>query len=222
MTTDKGLLTPQNCAVLLIDYQPQMIFGVANIDRQTMLNNVLMLAKAAKLFRVPVILTSVETKGFSGNTWPALLDVFPEHEPIERTTMNCWENADVLDAVKTTGRKNLVMAALWTEACLTFPAMQAMADGYGVFAVEDACGGTSVMAHDAAMRRIERAGAVPATAIQVMLELQRDWARKETYDGVISIVKDLAGAYGQGVEYAYTMVHGAPASRQKPAIPRAA
>jgi nicotinamidase-related amidase len=214
MNTDKGLLTPQNCAVMLIDYQPQMIFGVANIDRQTMLNNVLVLAKAAKLFRVPVILTSVETKGFSGNTWPTLLDLFPEQTPIERTTMNAWENAGVLAAVKATGRKNLVMAALWTEACLTFPAMQAMADGYGVFAVEDACGGTSVMAHEAAMRRVERAGAVPVTAMQVLLELQRDWARKDTYDGVISIVKELGGAYGQGVEYAYTMVHGAPASRQ--------
>ena len=222
MTTDKGLLTPQNCAVALIDFQPQMIFGVASIERQTLLNNVLVLAKAAKAFGVPVILTAVETKGFSGNTWPALLDLFPEHTPIERTTMNSWEDKNFVAAVKKTGRQNLVIAALWTEACLTYPALQAMTDGYGVFAVEDACGGTTPVAHDAAMRRIERAGAVPVTALQVLLELQRDWARKEHYDEVLAIVKEHSGAYGQGVEYAYTMVHGAPASRRKPVLSQAA
>jgi nicotinamidase-related amidase len=212
---NKGLLTPQNCAVVLIDYQPQMIFGVANVDRQTMLNNVLVLAKAAKTFKVPVVLTAVETKGFSGNTWPVLLDLFPELEPVERSSMNSWDDKYFVEAVKRTGRKNLVMAALWTEACLTFPALDALNDGYSVFAVEDASGGTSRSAHEAAMRRIEQAGAVPVTALQVLLELQRDWARKEHYDEVISIVKEHSGAYGQGVEYAYTMVHGAPASRQK-------
>jgi nicotinamidase-related amidase len=220
--TDKGLLTPQNCAVILIDFQPQMIFGVANVDRQTMLNNALILAKAAKTFGVPVILTAVETKGFSGNTWPALLDLFPEHTPIERTSMNSWEDKNFVAAVKKTGRKNLVIAALWTEACLTYPALHAIADGYSVYAVEDACGGTSMAAHDAAMRRIEQAGAVPMTAIQVLLEFQRDWARKEHYDEVLAIVKEHAGAYGQGVEYAYTMVHGAPPSRQHPALSQAA
>jgi len=212
---NKGLLTPQNCAVIFIDYQPQMIFGVANTDRQTMLNNTLVLAKAAKTFGVPVILTSVETKGFSGSTWPALLDLFPEQEPIERSSMNSWDSKNFVAEVKKTGRKNLVIAALWTEACLTFPALDALNEGYSVFAVEDACGGTSVAAHEAAMRRIEQAGAVPVTALQVLLELQRDWARKEHYDEVLAIVKQHSGAYGQGVEYAYTMVHGAPASRQK-------
>ena len=212
---NKGLLTPQNCAVIFIDYQPQMIFGVANTDRQTMLNNTLVLAKAAKTFNVPVVLTSVETKGFSGNTWPALLDVFPELEPIERSSMNSWDSRDFVAAVKRTGRKNLVIAALWTEACLTFPALDALNDGYNVFAVDDACGGTSVAAHEAAMRRIEQAGAVPVTALQVLLELQRDWARKEHYDEVLAIVKEHSGAYGQGVEYAYTMVHGTPPSRAK-------
>ena len=210
---NKGLLTPQNCAVILIDFQPQMIFGVANIERQTMLNNVLVLAKAAKTFNVPVVLTAVETKGFSGNTWPALLDLFPELEPVERSSMNSWDSKNFVAAVKKTGRKNLVMAALWTEACLTFPALDALAEGYNVFAVEDACGGTSRAAHDAAMRRIEQAGAVPVTALQVLLELQRDWARKEHYDEVLAIVKEHSGAYGQGVEYAYTMVHGLPATK---------
>jgi len=212
---NKGLLTPQNCAVILIDYQPQMIFGVANIDRQTMLNNVLVLAKAAKTFKVPVVLTAVETKGFSGNTWPALLDLFPELEPVERSSMNSWDDKYFVEAVKRTGRKNLVMSALWTEACLAFPALDALNEGYSVFAVEDSSGGTSRAAHEAAMRRIEQAGAVPVTALQVLLELQRDWARKEHYDEVLAIVKEHSGAYGQGVEYAYTMVHGAPASRQQ-------
>ena len=212
---NKGLLTPQNCVVIFIDYQPQMIFGVANIDRQTMLNNVLVLAKGAKAFNVPVVLTAVETKGFSGNTWPALLDLFPELEPIERSSMNSWDSKNFVAAVKQTGRKNLVMAALWTEACLTFPALDALNEGFNVFAVEDACGGTSRAAHDAAMRRIEQAGAVPVTALQVLLELQRDWAHREHYDEVLSIVKEHSGAYGQGVEYAYTMVHGAPPSRAK-------
>ena len=116
-------------------------------------------------------------------------------------------------AVAATGRKKLIMAALWTEVCLTFPALEALQAGYEVYAVEDASGGTSVAAHNAAMRRIEQAGVVPVTALQVLLESQRDWARKDTYNAVIEVVKEHCGAYGQGVEYAYTMVHGAPASR---------
>lgn len=127
--------------------------------------------------------------------------------------MNSWENAKFVKAVAATGRKKLVMAALWTEVCLAFPALEALKAGYEVYAVEDASGGTSETAHNAAMRRIEQAGVVPVTSLQVLLEYQRDWARKETYDQVIATVKEHCGAYGQGVEYAYTMVHGAPASR---------
>jgi len=207
------LLDSQNSAVIFIDFQPQMVFGVANIDRQTLYNNVLLLAKAAKTFKVPTILTTVETKGFSGNMWPQLLDIFPGQQPIERSSMNSWEDKKFVAAVKATGRKKLVMAALWTEVCLTFPALEAIKAGFEVYAVEDASGGTTVTAHNAAMRRIEQAGAVPMTALQVLLEYQRDWAHKESYDAVMEIVKEHCGAYGQGVEYAYTMVHGAPASR---------
>jgi nicotinamidase-related amidase len=154
--------------------------------------------------------------------WPQLLDLFPDQTPVERSSMNSWDDKKFVAAVTKTGRKNLVIAALWTEACLTFPALQAMAEGYSVYAVEDACGGTSVVAHNAAMRRLEQAGAVPVTAMQVLLEFQRDWARKEHYDEVMSIVKEHGGAYGQGVEYAYTMVHGAPASRQPLRVPQTA
>jgi nicotinamidase-related amidase len=208
-----GLLTPQNCTVIFIDHQPQMTFGVANIDRQTLLNNTLLLAKSAKVFKVPTILTTVETASFSGNMWPQLLDVFPDQKPIERTSMNSWEDKAFVAAVEKTGRKKLVMAALWTEVCLAFPAIQALEAGYEVYGVEDASGGTSVVAHEAAMRRIEQAGAVPVTAVQVLLEFQRDWARKDTYNDVMAIVKEHCGAYGQGVEYAYTMVHKQAASR---------
>jgi nicotinamidase-related amidase len=208
------LLDPKNSAVVFIDFQPQMTFGVASIDRQTLLNNVLLLAKAAKIFKVPPILTTVETKGFSGNMWPQLLDLFPKQEPVERSSMNSWEDGKFVAAVKATRRKKLVMAALWTEVCLAFPALEAIRAGYEVYAVEDASGGTSVTAHNAAMRRVEQAGAVPMTALQVLLEYQRDWARKETYNAVIEAVKEHCGAYGQGVEYAYTMVHGAPPGRR--------
>ncbi len=207
------LLNPENSALILIDFQPQMTFGVANIDRQTLFNNVMLLAKAAKIFNVPTILTTVETKSFSGNMWPQILDIFPKQEPVERSSMNSWEDAKFVDAVAATGRKKLIMAALWTEVCLAFPALEAIKAGYEVYAVEDASGGTSLTAHNAAMRRIEQAGAVPVTSLQVLLEYQRDWAHKDTYNDVIETVKEHCGAYGQGVEYAYTMVHGAPASR---------
>jgi nicotinamidase-related amidase len=127
--------------------------------------------------------------------------------------MNSWEDEKFVAAVQATGKKKLVMAALWTEVCLAFPALEAIKAGYEVYAVEDASGGTSAVAHNAAMRRVEQAGAVPVTSLQVLLEYQRDWAHKETYNEVIEVVKEYCGAYGQGVEYAYTMVHGAPASR---------
>jgi len=214
-STDKGLLTPENGAVIFIDHQPQMFFGVASMDRQDLLNNVLVLAKAARIFGLPVILTAVESKGFSGNITPQLLDVFPDQTPIERSSMNAWDSKDFVAAVKKTGRKNLIIAALWSEVCLAMPALQALTDGYAVYAVEDACGGTSLVAHNAAIRRIEQAGAVSVTALQVLLEFQRDWARKEHYEEVLAVVREHCGAYGQGIEYAATMIHQAPASRRR-------
>ena len=214
-STDKGLLTPENGAGIFIDHQPQMFFGVASMDRQDVLNNVLVLAKAAKIFGLPVILTAVESKGFSGNITPQLLDVFPDQTPIERSSMNAWDSKDFVAAVKKTGRKNLIIAALWSEVCLAMPALQALTDGYAVYAVEDACGGTSLVAHHAAIRRIEQAGAVSVTALQVLLEFQRDWARKEHYEEVLAVVREHCGAYGQGIEYAATMIHQAPASRRR-------
>lgn len=207
------LLTPQNSTVIFIDHQPQMAFGVTSIDRQLLKNNTVALAKSARAFGVPTILTSVETESFSGYIWPELLAVFPGVKPIERTSMNSWEDAKFVEAVKKTGRKKLVIAALWTEVCLLFPALQALAEGYEVYAVVDASGGTSQVAHDAAVQRMVQAGVIPVTWQQVMLEYQRDWARKDTYDAVINIVKEHSGAYGMGVEYAYTMVHKQPPTK---------
>lgn len=210
------LLTPENCTLILIDHQPQMTFGVSNIDRQLLKNNVVGLAKAAKLFKIPTILTSVETEGFSGYIWPELLDVFPGQKIYERTSMNTWDSAEVKAEVKRIGRKKLVIAALWTEVCLNFPALEAMAEGYEVYFVEDASGGTSVSAHNFSVQRLIQAGAVPVTWQQFLLEMQRDWARKETYDGTIGIVQEHSGAYAVGVEYAKTMVHKMPQSRKVP------
>ncbi len=209
----RELLTPQNSALIFIDHQPQMAFGVTSIDRQLLKNNVTALAKAGKLFKIPTILTSVETQSFSGYIWPELLSVFPGQTPIERSSMNSWDDKKFVEAVKKTGRKKLVIAALWTEVCLVFPALEALEAGYEVYFVTDASGGTSKEAHDMAVQRMIQAGAVPVTWQQVLLEWQRDWARKETYDGVINIVKEHSGGYGMGVEYAYTMVHKQPPSK---------
>ena len=192
-----------------------MSFGVANIDRQTLKNNTVALAKAGKIFNVPVIYTSVETKSFSGYIWPELLAVHPDVKPIERTSMNSWDDQKVRDALKANGKKKVVVAGLWTEVCNNSFALCAMLEGdYEIYMVADASGGTSKEAHDFAMQRMIQAGVIPVTWQQVMLEWQRDWAHKETYTAVMDIVREHSGAYGMGVDYAYTMVHKAP-SRQK-------
>jgi len=207
------LLTPENCTLIFIDHQPQMLFGVANIERQVLINNVVGLAKAAKTFNIPTILTTVETESFSGFMWPQLLRVFPDQKPIERSSMNSWDDPKFVAEVERIGRKKLVIAALWTEVCLAFPAIDTLRAGYEVYAVVDASGGMSKEIHDTAVLRLVQAGVVPVTWVQVMLEWQRDWARKQTYDAVIDIVKEHCGAYGSGVEYAYTMVHKLPPSK---------
>ena len=206
----RELLNPTNSALILIDHQPQMAFGVQSIDRQQLKNNTVALAKSAKIFNVPTIYTSVETESFSGYIWPELLAVHPENKPIERSSMNSWEDEAFVAAVKATGRKKLVMAALWTEVCLAFPTLEAIEAGYEVYIVTDASGGTSQEAHDMAVQRMIQAGAIPVTWQQVLLEYQRDWSKKDTYDAVIGLVQEHSGAYGMGVDYAYTMVHKAP------------
>lgn len=216
MTSSKlEVLTPANCQIIFIDHQPQMAFGVQSIDRQVLKNNTVALAKAAKVFNIPTIITTVETESFSGNTYPELLDVFPGQDILERTSMNSWDDQKVRDALKANGKKKVVVAGLWTEVCNNSFALCAMLEGdYEIYMVADSSGGTSKEAHDYAMQRMIQAGVIPVTWQQVMLEWQRDWARKETYTAVMDIVREHSGAYGMGVDYAYTMVHKAP-SRQK-------
>ncbi|TXU89391.1 hydrolase [Enterobacter roggenkampii] len=216
MTSSKlEVLTPANCQIIFIDHQPQMAFGVQSIDRQVLKNNTVALAKAAKVFNIPTIITTVETESFSGNTYPELLDVFPGQDILERTSMNSWDDQKVRDALKANGKKKVVVAGLWTEVCNNSFALCAMLEGdYEIYMVADASGGTSKEAHDYAMQRMIQAGVIPVTWQQGMLEWQRDWARKETYTAVMDIVREHSGAYGMGVDYAYTMVHKAP-SRQK-------
>jgi len=209
-TSKLEILTPDNCQLIFIDQQPQMAFGVQSIDRQTLKNNVVGLAKAATIFNIPTTITTVETQGFSGNTYPELLDVFPNAPLLERTSMNSWDDQKVRDALAKNGQKKVIVSGLWTEVCNCTFALSAMNDGdYEIYMVGDASGGTSIDAHNYAMDRMVQAGVVPMTWQQVLLEWQRDWARKETYDAVIALVQEHSGAYGMGVDYAYTMVHKA-------------
>jgi nicotinamidase-related amidase len=188
-----------------------MAFGVQSIDRQVLKNNTVALAKAAKVFNIPTIITSVETMSFSGPTYPELLDVFPGKEILERTSMNSWDDQKVRDALARNGKKKVVVSGLWTEVCNCSFALCAMQEGgYEIYMVADASGGTSTEAHDCAMQRMVQAGVVPVVWQQVLLEWQRDWARRDTYDAVMAIVREHSGAYGMGVDYAYTMVHQAP------------
>jgi nicotinamidase-related amidase len=209
MTTPKlEVLTPENSQLLFIDQQPQMAFGVQSIDRQLLKNNVVALAKSAKVFSIPTTITTVETESFSGHTYPELLAVFPDHPLLERTSMNSWDDQKVRDALAKNGRKKVVVSGLWTEVCNCTFALCAIHDAdYEIYMVADASGGTTKEAHDYAMQRMIQAGVVPVTWQQVLLEWQRDWARRDTYDAVMAIVKEHSGAYGMGVDYAYTMVH---------------
>ncbi|HEY0962147.1 MAG TPA: hydrolase [Pseudomonadales bacterium] len=205
------LLTPANCQLIFIDHQPQMAFGVQSIDRQTLKNNTVALAKAARIFNIPTTLTTVETESFSGHTYPELLAVFPDLPLLERTSMNSWDDQKVRDALKKNDRRKVVVSGLWTEVCNNSFAFSAMLEGgYEIYMVADASGGTTKEAHDYAMQRMVQAGVIPVTWQQVLLEWQRDWARKDSYNAVIALVQEHSGAYGMGVDYAYTMVHKAP------------
>jgi len=202
----KALLDPAQCAVIIIDHQPQMYFGVESTTRRGIENNISGLAKAAQLFGVPCILTTVEAQSFSGPMVSKVQSAYPQMVPIDRTAINCWEDANLKKAVEGTKRKRVILAGLWTEACVTFPALCMLEDGYEVFVAADACGGASQTAHDMAILRMVHAHVTPMTWMQIMLEWQRDWNNKDTYEGVMSIVKEHGGAYGLGVEYSESML----------------
>jgi nicotinamidase-related amidase len=160
----------------------------------------------------------VETEGFSGYVWPQLLDVFPGQQVVERTSMNSWDDAGFRKAIEATGRKNILMTGLWTEVCVTWPTIEMLGAGYNMYVVEDCCGATSAAAQEAALSRMVQAGAVRLTTIAALLEWQRDWKDHTHYDALMGLLKGQAGAYGVGVEYAYTMVHKAPQSAIKPQV----
>lgn len=212
--SEKGLLTPENCLVAFIDLQPRMLASVANFDREAVLENNLLLAKAARLFGVPVLLTCVDTPAAPAAMIEALHDVFPGQAPLVRTSMNSWDDAAFVDATVTTGRGKLLLAGLWTETCVTLPAIQALEDGYEVYVVEDCCGDISALAHDNAMQRMIQAGARPVTALSVMLEWQRDWALLDTSATVLDIARRHGGARGATLEPA-----PAPQPAPQPVVP---
>ena len=183
------MLTPQNSAIALIDYQPAMYQGVQSHDRIVPFNNVQILAKAAKLFGIPTVISTVAKDSFSGPFMPEVLELFPEHDVIDRTSMNSWLNANFRKAVAATGRKKFVIAGLWTEACVMFPTLDMLNEGFEIYIPADACGDVSLEAHERSMQRMIQAGAVPITSLQYVFELQQDWARSETYEGVMDILR---------------------------------
>jgi nicotinamidase-related amidase len=206
-----ALLTPDNCVLILIDHQPFQFAGLRSHDTQTIINNVVGLAKSAKVFGVPTLLTTVvEERG--GYLIKPLQDLFPEQKPIDRTYINAWEDERVVDWVKKTGKKKIVMAALWTEICLAMPAIQAIGEGYDVYVVTDASGGVSVEAHEMAIHRMIMAGVVPITWMVLSAELQRDWARTATVPVYAEMLVEHSGVVGTSFKWEQQLLATAPAT----------
>ncbi len=202
----KSLLDADDHALILIDHEGQMAFAVQSIDIQTLRNNTGLVAGSSKLFNVSTIVTTVAEKSFSGPIFPEIKEYYGnESTYIDRTTMNAWEDKRIVEAVKKTGKKRIVIAGLWTEICVTLPALSALEDGYEVYVITDASGGVSKEAHDMAVARMIQAGVVPMTSMQYLLELHRDWARVGKYADVAKLAKKYGGAYGLGMDYISTM-----------------
>jgi nicotinamidase-related amidase len=205
--TATSLLTPQDCAVLIVDAQAGLAFATGSADRQVVRGNLVALAQTAKAFDVPVVVSTSATKVYSGPLMPPLRAVLPDVVPIERRNMNLWEDEAARAAVVATGRRTLIVAGLLTEACVSFPVLSALAEGYAVRVVTDGCGGLTPASHEAAIQRMVQAGAVPTSWLQLLLELQRDWTRHDTYEAARGIVVDHGGGYGIGLDYARDMIH---------------
>ena len=213
--SEKGLLTPENCVVAFIDLQPRMLAGVVNFDRRAVLNNNLMLAKAACLFGIPALLSCLDTPRDPADLAAPLQALFPIQPWLMRSSMNSWDDPPFVDAVVGTGRGKLILAGLWTETSVALPAIQAIEDGYDVYVAEDCCGDISALAHENAMQRMIQAGARPVTAMSVMLEWQRDWALLDTSEAVRAIARAHSGVHGTAVDYA----HAAPPKAPQPVFP---
>lgn len=199
------LLTPKNSAFIIIDYQPVQVNSIASMDRQLMVNNIVGCSKAAIAYGLPIIHSTVNVKtGLNKPPIPQIRNALKGVPTIDRTTINSWEDVEFRKAVEATGRKKLIMTALWTEACLTFPAIDALAEGYEVYVVVDAVGGTSVTAHDSALRRIEQAGGKMISVPQLFCELQRDWLRKETVPAFMNLFIETGGTAGLQFSYDQT------------------
>lgn len=210
------MLTPKNSAIALIDYQPAMYQGVQSHDRNVTFHNVQILAKAAKLFGIPTVISTVAKDSFSGPFMPEVTALFPDMTIIDRTSINSWLDPNFRKAVQATGRKKIVVAGLWTEACVMFPSLDMLKEGFEVYVPADACGDVSPEAHERAMDRLAQAGAVPITSLQYVFELQQDWARGETYNGVMEILK-AHSPYGIQVRFSKWAL-GEHASEGGPAV----
>lgn len=201
----RTLLDPANHTLIMIDHQSQMSFATKSIDAVSLRNNVALVAKAAREFKVPTILTTVAEKSFSGPIFDEIRSVFPDHNVIDRTTMNTWEDERIAVEVNKFGKDKIVFAGLWTSVCIVGPVLSALDQGFEVYVIADACGDVSDEAHERAMERMIQLGARPMTSLQYLLELQRDWARGETYDETVQTSIAHGGAYGLGLIYAKTM-----------------
>jgi len=206
-TPGKLLLNPQDHTLILIDHQSQMAFATHSIDAITLRNNAALVAHAAAGFKVSTILTTVAEKSFSGPIFDEIKEAFPGAEITDRTSMNTWEDANVIKRVNAIGKKRLVFGGLWTSVCIVGPTLSALDQGFEVYVISDACGDVSAEAHQRAMERMIQAGVRPITSLQYLLELQRDWARTDSYELTTGIAKKFGGAYGLGIIYAQTMFH---------------
>ena len=204
-TPGSALITPDDHILILIDFQSQMAFATKSIDAVALRNNAALVSHAAAGFGVSTILTTVAEKSFSGPMFSEITEPFPDQALLDRTSMNTWEDANVIKVVNEIGKDRLVFCGLWTSVCIVGPTLSAIEQGYEVYVIADACGDVSTEAHDRALDRMVQVGARPMTALQYMLELQRDWARAETYDLTTGIAKEYGGSYGLGIIYAKTM-----------------
>src|SRR3984893_15915631 len=196
------LLTPENSVVIIIDYQPTQVGSIESMDKYTLVKNVVGLIKLAKVFEMPIVVSTVNVKAAGlKSTIPQIAQEVKDLPSYDRTTINAWEDIEFLEAIKATKRKKLIIAALWTEACLLFPALDALKEGFEVYPVVDAVGGTSVAAHDAALRRMEKAGAQSTTIMSLICEIQRDWGRAETVPGMLGVLAGMGNGVGLSVGY---------------------
>jgi nicotinamidase-related amidase len=207
MSATDVLLKPEECVILLVDFQAGLGFGVESMPRQILVNNAVALARTAAAFKVPIIASTSATRVYSGPLLPGLQEALPSVKAIERRSMNVWEDDTARNAVIATNRKRLIIAGFLTEARVSFPALSALKDGFEVFVVGDACGGLTPQSDEFALRRLEQTGARLTSWIQILLEFQRDWTRHETYEAARAVVEANGGGYGMGLAYAREMIH---------------